>query len=86
MGVPPPVAALLWYARGDYARAAGPALVHSQLSNAGPPATGVAWTFETLGHYGTLGIEDVIVTFSYPDCLSSSALASASFDVLKLSA
>jgi hypothetical protein len=29
--------------------------------------------------YGTLGIKDVIVTFSYPDCLSSSALASASF-------
>jgi|HubBroStandDraft_6_1064221.scaffolds.fasta_scaffold481757_2 hypothetical protein len=41
--------------------------------------------FQTLGHYGTLGIEDVIVTFSYPDCLSSSALASASFSVLQLS-
>jgi hypothetical protein len=37
-------------------------------------------------NYGTLGIEDLIVTFSYPDCLSSSALASASFGVLKLSA
>jgi hypothetical protein len=37
-------------------------------------------------HYGTLGIKDVIVTFLYPDCLSSSALASASFGVLKLSA
>jgi hypothetical protein len=39
-----------------------------------------------LGHYRTLGIKDVIVTFSYPDCLSSSALARASFGVLKLSA
>jgi hypothetical protein len=45
-----------------------------------------AGTLKTLGHYGTLGIKDVIVTFSYPDCLSSSAVARASFGVLKLSA
>jgi hypothetical protein len=47
---------------------------------------GIAGTLKTLGHYGTLGIKDVIVTFSYPDCLSSSALSRASFGVLKLSA
>ena len=35
----------------------------------------VAGVFQTLGHYRTLDIEDVIMTFSYPDCLSSSALA-----------